>query len=44
MSRSEAIETISKQLEKTDIVFSTTGKISRELISKKISTKILIFF
>ena len=35
MSRSEAIETISKQLGKEDIVFSTTGKISRELISKK---------
>ena len=45
MSRSEAIETISKQLGKEDIVFSTTGKISRELISKKDIYKDLnIFF
>ena len=35
MSRSEAVETILKQLRKQDIVFSTTGKISRELIAKK---------
>tara|TARA_B100001121_G_scaffold300650_1_gene310724 strand:+ start:858 stop:1976 length:1119 start_codon:yes stop_codon:yes gene_type:complete len=35
ISRSEAIETILKQLGKEDIVFSTTGKISRELIAKK---------
>ena len=45
MSRSEAIEIISKKLGKEDIVFSTTGKISRELIAKKVLYKDLnIFF
>ena len=45
MSRSEAIETIAKQLCKEDVVFSTTGKISRELIAKKDIYKDLnIFF
>ena len=44
ISRSEAIETILGQLGKEDIVFSTTGKISRELIAKIIYLKILIFF